>query len=88
MKAIQQTLRSFVSDNFLFGQGTDSFADDDSFLESGIIDSTGVLELVTFLESEYKVSIADDELVPDNLDSINRLVEFIERKLGEAQQCA
>lgn len=86
MKAIQQTLRNFVNENFLFGQGADSFADDDSFLENGIIDSTGVLELVTFLESEYKVSIADEELVPDNLDSINRLVDFIERKLGEASQ--
>ncbi|MBI5759806.1 MAG: acyl carrier protein [Planctomycetales bacterium] len=88
MKAIQQTLRNFVTENFLFGQGGDSFSNQDSFLESGIIDSTGVLELVTFLESEYKVSIADDELVPDNLDSIDRLLAFIERKLGDAQKCA
>jgi acyl carrier protein len=87
VKPIQQTLRNFVAENFLFGQGADSFANSDSFLEAGLIDSTGVLELVTFLESEYKVQIADNELVPENLDSIDRLVAFIGRKLDEAGRC-
>ena len=72
-------LREFIKDNFLFGQ-TPDFSDDDSFLEMGIIDSTGVLELVAFLESHHQFTIEDDELVPENLDSINNLTKFIERK--------
>jgi len=73
------TLREFVRENFLFGQNT-PFSDDDSFLGLGIIDSTGVLELVAFLESQYQIRIGDEELVPENLDSINNLVRFLETK--------
>lgn len=79
MNEIHQTLRSFIRENFLFGQ-EDTFANDDSFLSLGIIDSTGVLELVAFLESEYQIAIADEELVPDNLDSIANLTQFINAK--------
>lgn len=77
------TLREFVRENFLFGQDT-PFSDDDSFLELGIIDSTGVLELVAFLESRYDIRIADDELVPENLDTIHNLVRFLETKQAGA----
>jgi len=56
-------------------------SNDDSFLDQGIIDSTGVLELVAFLEEKCQIKIQDQELVPDNLDSINKLVKFLERKL-------
>lgn len=73
-------IRLFVIHNFLFGQG-DSLTNDDSFLESGIIDSTGVLELVGFLEEKFAISIEDEELVPANLDSVDRVMRFIERKL-------
>jgi acyl carrier protein len=73
------TLREFIRENFLFGQDT-PVSDDDSFLELGIIDSTGVLELVAFLEQEHQIRIADEELVPENLDSINRLLRFLETK--------
>jgi acyl carrier protein len=73
------TLREFIRENFLFGQET-PVSDDDSFLELGIIDSTGVLELVAFLEQEHRIRIADEELVPENLDSINRLLRFLEAK--------
>lgn len=86
MKAIDLQVREFITDNFLFGQGGDKLSNDDSFLENGIIDSTGVLELVTFLEDQFPVKISDEELVPDNLDSINNLVNFIEAKLKEADQ--
>jgi acyl carrier protein len=82
MPAIDEQIRSFVDDNFLFGQG-DDLANDDSFLENGIIDSTGVLELVTFLEERFTIQIADEELVPNNLDSVTRLVDFVESKLKE-----
>lgn len=78
---IGHSIREFVIDNFLYGQG--HVTDDESFLQSGLIDSTGVLELVTFLEDRFHIAIADEELVPDNLDSVERLVEFVETKLLE-----
>jgi acyl carrier protein len=76
---IASTLRQFVQENFLYGQEA-AFSDDDSFLEQGIIDSTGVLELVAFLESQYGITVDDEELVPENLDSISNLVRFIGAK--------
>jgi acyl carrier protein len=78
---IQQEIRQFVIQNFLFGQNG-QLADDASFLENGIIDSTGVLELVGFLEGKFAISVEDDELVPANLDSVERVSQFIERKLS------
>lgn len=74
-------IRRFVVENFLFGQNDKQLSDDQSFLESGIIDSTGVLELIGFLESTYGISIADEELVPANLDSIERVARFVDSKL-------
>lgn len=72
-------VRAFVVENFLFGED-DGLGPDESFLERGIIDSTGVLELVGFLERRFGVRVEDHELVPANLDSIRGLVAFIERK--------
>jgi len=66
-------------ENFLFGED-DGLGPDESFLERGIIDSTGVLELVGFLERRFGVRVEDHELVPANLDSIRGLVNFVERK--------
>ena len=80
---MEQELRKFVVDNYLFGRDLD-FSDDDSFLEKGIIDSTGVLELVSHLEKTYGIQVADDELLPENLDSISRLIRFLDRKLQGA----
>ena len=79
MNPIADSLRRFIRENFLFGRET-ALAEDDSFLELGIIDSTGVLELVALLEEQYGFTIEDDELVPENLDSIGNLVKFIETK--------
>ena len=76
---ISQSLRHFIKDNFLFGRD-DAFADGESFLDMGIIDSTGVLELVSFVESTFQITVEDEELVPENLDSIDSLVRFIESK--------
>ena len=75
-------LRTFIIDNFMFGENAASLANNDSFLDKGIIDSTGVLELVSFIQDEYKIVIEDEELIPDNLDSIDKLVHFIEGKLA------
>ena len=73
---IHDTIRRFLAEVF-FVDGLDA---DSSFLEEGIIDSTGMLELVMFIESTYGVKIADDEFVPENLDSLNRVAAFVERK--------
>jgi acyl carrier protein len=76
----EQKLREFIVETFLFGEGGDELADDDSLLERGIIDSTGVLEVTAFLEEDFGVKVSDDELVPDNFDSISKLAAFVGRK--------
>jgi acyl carrier protein len=81
MPNVEQDLRRFVADNFPFGPVGDELSSDDSLVDQGIIDSTGVLELVTYLEETYGIKVEDEELIPDNLDSINRLVSYLERKL-------
>lgn len=78
-------IRSFIVDSFLFGQAGD-LTGATSFLESGIIDSTGVLELVAHLESTYGIKVSDDELTPDNLDSIDAICAYIARKRASAAQ--
>jgi acyl carrier protein len=80
-----QTIRKFIIDNYLFGE-EDKLGNEDSFMETGIIDSTGILELVRFLESTYGIKIADEELLPDNLDSVNKIVAFIYAKQSGSTQ--
>ena len=75
-------VRDFVIKTFLFGDGA-SLRDDTSFLEEGIIDSTGILELIMFLEETYGIEIKDSELVPDNMDSLQNIARFVQRKTGE-----
>jgi acyl carrier protein len=79
MSDTREKVRAFVIDNFLFGQGA-GFKDDASFLEQGIMDSTGVLELVAFLEQTSSIKVSDDELLPDNLDSVDLICAFLQRK--------
>ena len=79
MNDLALDLRQFIDENFLFGMAID-YTDDDSFLENSIIDSTGVLELIAHLESMFGISIDDEDLVPENLDSITGLTRFITRK--------
>ena len=80
MNEMRDKIRSFIVENFLFGKDN-GLEDDTSFLEEGIIDSTGVLELVSFLEEEYGIAVEDEELVPENLDSINNVITYLERKI-------
>jgi acyl carrier protein len=87
MSQVKQDIRKFVVDNFLFGQD-DGLAEGASFLETGLIDSTGVLELVAHLEKTYAIKVNDDELTPDNLDSINAIAAFVERKRTAASSPA
>lgn len=80
MNDIKLKVRNFVVENFLFGQAN-GLADDTSFLEAGILDSTGVLEVVGFLEEQFGIKVDDEELIPENLDSINGIGEFVARKM-------
>lgn len=82
LMTFREELRAFVVDNFLFGQEDAAPGDDDSLLERGIIDSTGVLELTQFLERRLEITIADEELIPENLDSIRNIEVFIRRRTG------
>lgn len=79
MSDTKRDLRNFIVETFLFGQDS-GLTDETSFLEQGIVDSTGVLELVAHLERTYGFKVKDEELVPDNLDSINSLAAFIATK--------
>ena len=79
--ALNDELRKFVTENFMYGKPYEGFADDDSFIERGIIDSTAVMELVAFLEARYGIKLQDQDLIPDNLDSINSLARFVENRL-------
>jgi acyl carrier protein len=85
MPSLEKELRSFVADNFPFGD-VEGFSNEDSLTERGILDSTGVLELVGFLEKAYGITVQDRELIPKNLDSIDGLVRFLERKLQVFQE--
>ncbi len=83
MSELQLKIRAYIEENVLFGQGSD-LRDSDSFIEAGLIDSTGVLELVSYLEEEFSIAIQEEEIAPENLDSIDRLVAFVTRKRASA----
>jgi acyl carrier protein len=79
---MEEKLRTFIQNNFLLGDKNRAIKKDESFLQNGIIDSTGVLELVNFIEETNKIKVEDEELVPENLDSIQNLIAYIQRKQG------
>lgn len=70
-------IKKFIVENFFFGNITEEIEKDDSFLENRIIDSTGILELIEFIEKTYELSVEDNELLPENLDSLNKISDFI-----------
>jgi acyl carrier protein len=82
-ETIAQEIKDFVVTNFLYGQDSQNLTTDQSFLENGIIDSTGVLELVAFLEQRFGITVADRELLPENLDSVGNASSFVSKKLAE-----
>lgn len=73
-------LKNYIVENFLFGSEDAGLDDNDSFLEKGIIDSTGILEVVGFIEDEFGFEVADEELIPENFDSIEKLSAYIQAK--------
>jgi acyl carrier protein len=81
---LRSEIRQFVLDDLLMGDTTSMLDDGESFLETGTIDSIGVLDIVMFLEHNFQLKVQDRELVPENLDSVNRLVQFVMRKTHAA----
>ncbi len=81
-ETIKDKVRVFVIENFLFGDTSYDLADGASLIENDIIDSTGVLELVAFIEDQFGIAMADADIVPANLDSLARISAFIEAKAG------
>ena len=83
-KDIVDIISQFIRNNFLLDDQKKSIDIGISLYEKGIVDSTGVLEIVDFLEEKFGIKIEDDELVPDNLDSINKMSKFVQRKIDNA----
>jgi len=77
---IKTKLRTFIKEHFLLSEDS-NLNDDDSFMGKGIVDSTGILEVVSFVEATFNLKVEDEELIPENLDSINNLLNFITTKL-------
>lgn len=80
MQDVKTTVRQYILENFLMGDAGVKLTDDQSFLDHHIIDSTGFIELVTFLETTYGIRIQDDEMIPENLDSLDNIARFIGSK--------
>ena len=80
---IKAKIKEFIVNNFLLGDSKTTLNEDDSFLEKGIIDSTGVLELVSFIEEAFDIRVENEELIPDNLDSVNKLIVYINIKIKQ-----
>ena len=83
---IKDKIRAYILENYLFTSDQSALADNDSFLDRGIIDSTGILEVIYFLEDEFGVTVEDDEMIPENLDTVENLLAFISKKNGDQQQ--
>lgn len=83
MSDVKRKIRTFITDNYLFGDDA-GLEESTSFLDEGIVDSTGILELIEFISEEFGITVEDDELVPENLDSINNVSAFIGRKQEQA----
>ena len=77
---LRSEIRQFVLDDLLMGDTSSMLDDGESFLQTGTLDSIGVLDVIMFLEHNFQLKIQDCELVPENLDSVNRLVQFVMRK--------
>lgn len=82
MSQIQEEVTSFIVTNFLFGKADEAPLPSDSFMETGLIDSTGILQVVVFLEDKYGITVGDEDLVPANLDSVENIAKFVTRKKG------
>ncbi len=80
--SLEEQIRGYVLENYLFTDDQSALNSADSFLEKGILDSTGILEVIYFIEDEFNVKVEDDEMIPENLDSVNQIVAYIGKKQG------
>jgi len=76
----EATIRNHILENFLFTDDQSALSSEDSFLEKGILDSTGILEMIYFLEETFGIKISDEEMIPENLDSVKSIISFLGRK--------
>ena len=79
-----KAVRSFILENYLFTDDESALSNDDSFLDMGILDSTGMLEVIYYLEDDFSIKIEYDEMIPENLDSVNNIVKFIGKKKSQS----
>ncbi len=79
----EASIRNFIFENYMIGESEGDLDNNDSFLEKAVIDSTGVLELVMFIEETFDIEVEDDEVIPDNLDSVNKVCAYINEKATE-----
>jgi acyl carrier protein len=82
----ETTIRDFILENFLFTDNAEQLPPGASFLEEGIVDSTGVLELVLFVEETFNIAVDDEEIVPENFDSVERLAHYVQRKAEKVSE--
>jgi acyl carrier protein len=81
---MKKTIRHYIMENLLFTEDESALQDSDSFLDGGIIDSTGVMEIIMFIEEAFGIKVNDDEMLPANLDSVDNLAAFVQRKQAQA----
>jgi acyl carrier protein len=78
--ALREQVRAFILENYLFTSDTSAIGLDDSLLGRGIVDSTGMLEIIFFIEEQLGVKVKDEEMIPDNLDSVNKITQFVQSR--------
>lgn len=81
---LRMSVRLFIIENFLFGDESAMVADDVSMMNAGVLDSTGIMEILAYLEETYSILVEDEELTPENFDTVSGLASLIERKSGRA----
>jgi acyl carrier protein len=80
--SVKQQVKQFILVNHLFTEDESRLPDDQSLMKSGVMDSTGILELITFIEDQFTIKVADEEMIPANLDSVDNITRFVESKLA------
>lgn len=78
--SISEAVRSYILENYLFSDDPAALEDNESFMEKGIVDSTGMMEVISFLEEQFGITVQDDEMIPENLDSVSAIIAYVERK--------
>lgn len=88
MTTVEQEVRTFLAENFSLGNNASKLASSQSLTERGFVDSVGIVEVLTFLETRYDIQISDDETVPENIDTIDNIVRFVGMKRGNVEAAA